>query len=88
MLVHVLHIFYYCRYVLDGYPVTKSQISLLNKYEIIPVTIVELNVSDEQMLVRAEADRNNVDRYSTYSKCTCTIHFSIAYSYHVIQSRA
>ena len=47
----------YCRYVLDGWPQTKAHVDLLTKYRVIPVCLVELQVSDEEMMRRAESDR-------------------------------
>lgn len=51
-----------CRYVLDGWPMTKSQVDLLSAYHIIPVCVVELEVSNEEMLKRAELDRQTENR--------------------------
>ena len=51
-----------CRYILDGWPMTKSQVDLLSAYRIIPVCVVELEVSNEEMLKRAELDRERENR--------------------------
>ncbi len=60
--------FYTCRFVFDGWPMTKAQVDLLSKYQIIPIAIAELKVSNEALLIRAETDRNSKDRY------TCTVY--------------
>ena len=49
-------------YVLDGWPQTRSQVELLTKFRIVPVVVVELDVSDQEMLRRAELDRNSPTR--------------------------
>ena len=41
---------------------TKAQVDLLNKYQIIPIAFAELKVSNETLLTRAEIDRNSKDR--------------------------
>lgn len=51
-----------CRYVLDGWPMTKAQMELLTRYKIIPVCIVELQTTNDEMLQRAEKDRQKADR--------------------------
>lgn len=52
------------RYVLDGWPLTKAQVELLAKFHITPVCIVELEVSDQEVLRRGEGDRNAPDRWA------------------------
>ena len=49
-------------YVLDGWPLTRSHVELLTKFRIVPVVVVELGVSDQEMLRRAELDRNSPAR--------------------------
>ena len=49
-------------YVLDGWPLTKSQVDLLTKHRIIPVVVLELQVSDNELLRRAQLDRNSPTR--------------------------
>jgi len=49
-------------YVLDGWPLTKSQVELLTKFRIVPVVVLELEVSDQEMLRRAQLDRNSPAR--------------------------
>eukprot|EP00731_Ephydatia_muelleri_P001087 Em0001g1087a len=49
-------------YVLDGWPVTKSQVELLTRYRIVPVCIVELTVSDAEVLRRGDGDRTSSSR--------------------------
>ena len=55
------------RYILDGWPLTKEQVDLLNKHRMIPVCIVELEVSDEECLRRGECDRKSPTKYA----CVC-----------------
>jgi len=49
--------------VLDGWPLTKDHVDLLTKFGVIPVCIVELHTTDEEMLRRAEVDRGSAGRY-------------------------
>eukprot|EP01137_Pigoraptor_chileana_P032498 Opistho-2@21949 len=49
-------------YVLDGFPSTQSQVELLEKKGILPSLIVELVLSDADILVRASADRTSPSR--------------------------
>ena len=51
-----------CRYVLDGFPTTKAQVELLVKFKVVPVCIVELNVSNKELLQRATRDRTSTER--------------------------
>ena len=53
---------------------TKAQVDLLNKYQIIPIAFAELKVSNETLLTRAEIDRNSKDRYSTYIHVCVHVH--------------
>lgn len=48
---------------MDGWPLTKAHADLLAKFSIIPVCILELEVTDEEMLKRGELDRNSSTRY-------------------------
>lgn len=48
---------------MDGWPLTKEQVDLLNKHRMIPVCIVELEVSDEECLRRGECDRKSPSRF-------------------------
>ena len=59
------------RYILDGWPLTKDQVDLLNKHRMIPVCIVELQVSDEECLRRGECDRKSPSRYVCVFVCVC-----------------
>ena len=76
----VLYLTCTCSFVLDGWPLTKSHVDLLTKHRIIPVVIVEMQVSDKEMLRRAELDRKSPTRcmymymylYIIYNTCTCT----------------
>ena len=54
---------YMYSYVLDGWPLTNSHMDLLTKHRIIPVVILELQVSDNEMLRRAQLDRSSPTRY-------------------------
>ena len=38
-------------FVLDGWPLTKSHVDLLTKFKIIPVLVIELQISDEEMII-------------------------------------
>ncbi|CAI8010883.1 Adenylate kinase 9 [Geodia barretti] len=49
-------------YVLDGWPLTKTQLDLLTKHRIIPVIIVEMQISKDEMLRRAQAEKVSIDR--------------------------
>lgn len=64
MTQHILLLILMClvRFVLDGWPLTKEQVDLLNKHRMILVCIVELQVSDEECLKRGEADRKSPSR--------------------------
>ena len=53
-------------YVLDGYPVTKVQVELMEKRNIIPVKVIELEAD-----VRECADRATYDRYSKDRSVVC-----------------
>ena len=59
------------RYILDGWPLTKDQVDLLNKHRMIPVCIVELQVSDDECLRRGECDRKSPSR--CVCLCTCIV---------------
>ena len=48
--------------MLDGWPLTKSQVDLLTKFHIIPVCILELKVNESEVLRRGKKDRNSLDR--------------------------
>ena len=50
-------------YVLDGWPLTKLQTDLLTKYRIIPVVILELHISEREMLRRAQVNKDSCIRY-------------------------
>ncbi len=59
------------RYVLDGWPLTKDHISMLTKFRIIPVCVVELNVTDEEMHRRADNVRLSQDRFELSDEFKC-----------------
>ncbi|CAG5120479.1 unnamed protein product, partial [Candidula unifasciata] len=44
-------------YVLDGYPMTLKQIQLMTEYSIIPVRVIELELSSKEVLTRGAKDR-------------------------------
>ena len=50
------------RFVLDGFPTTKSQVDLLSKFQIVPVCILELLVDESEVMRRGENDRNSPNR--------------------------
>ncbi|XP_051881405.1 LOW QUALITY PROTEIN: adenylate kinase 9 [Pristis pectinata] len=49
-------------FVLDGYPVTREQINLLNSRKIIPVRIIELQTDIKEILKRGLIDKRSPDR--------------------------
>jgi adenylate/nucleoside-diphosphate kinase len=49
-------------YILDGYPVTKSQVVLMEQRNIIPVKIIELEIDGRDCADRATSDRYSKDR--------------------------
>ena len=51
-----------CSYVLDGYPLTKAQVMLMEQRNIIPVRIIELEIDGRDCADRATADRYSKDR--------------------------
>lgn len=50
------------RYVIDGWPLTQSHVDLLTKFHLTPTCIVELEVSNQEILRRAAMDRNSLNR--------------------------
>jgi len=51
--------------VLDGYPLTKTQMMLLEQRNIIPVCVIELEVDARDCADRATADRYSKDRLAS-----------------------
>nr|XP_034965151.1 adenylate kinase 9 isoform X3 [Zootoca vivipara] len=49
--------------VIDGYPVTRKQVDLLEEMKIIPVKIFELDIDVKEVLRRALQDKQNPNRY-------------------------
>ena len=49
-------------YVLDGYPLTKEQVMLMEQRNIIPVRIIELEIDGRGCVDRATADRYSPER--------------------------
>jgi adenylate/nucleoside-diphosphate kinase len=71
-------------FVLDGWPLTKSHVDLLTKHRIIPVVIVEMQVSDKEMLRRAELDRKSPTRtYPVHDSTSILLVRSANYRKHV-----
>ena len=58
------------RYVLDGWPLTREHVDLLTKFHILPVCVVELEVSDQEMLRRGDLDRKGPNRSAVFV-CVC-----------------
>ena len=56
------------RYVLDGWPLTRAHVDLLTKFHILPVCVVELEISDQEMLRRGDLDRKGPNRSAV---CAC-----------------
>ncbi|XP_042310178.1 adenylate kinase 9 isoform X2 [Sceloporus undulatus] len=50
-------------FVIDGYPVTRKQVSLLEEMKIIPVKIFELQIDVKEVLRRALLDKQTPERY-------------------------
>ena len=48
--------------MLDGYPLTKTQVMLMEQRNIIPVCVIELEVDARDCADRATADRYSHDR--------------------------
>jgi len=48
--------------VLDGYPLTKAQVMLMEQRNIIPVRVIELEVDGRHCADRAMVDRYSKDR--------------------------
>lgn len=57
LLICVYFVLTLCRYVLDGYPMTLKQIQLMTKYSIIPVRVIEMELSSKDVLSRGVKDR-------------------------------
>ena len=50
------------RYVIDGWPLTKAHVDLLAKFHVIPVCVVEVEISNEEILRRAAIERKSPNR--------------------------
>ena len=64
--IHQCNIFflsYIIRFILDGLPATKSQVDLLSKFQIVPISILELDIDTPEILKRGENDRHSLSRY-------------------------
>ena len=53
---------FWFRFVLDGYPLTERQIHLLNEQHIVPHKVIQLEVSNDEVLVRGAKDRLSTDK--------------------------
>lgn len=53
---------------------TKSQVELLTRYRIVPVCIVELTVSDAEVLRRGDGDR------TSSSRCVLHVHLCLGFA--------
>lgn len=68
------------RMVLDGWPLTMSQVELMKKHHILPAMFVALQVSEEECTRRAERESSQPSRYrgwtgamgAWYTTCTYT----------------
>ncbi|KAM8809905.1 adenylate kinase 9 [Eudromia elegans] len=49
--------------VIDGYPLTRKQVNLLESVRIIPVKIFELEIDAKEVFRRALSDKENANRY-------------------------
>jgi len=49
-------------FILDGYPVTLKQIELLNEQHIVPHKVIQLEVPNDEVLIRGAKDRLSPDR--------------------------
>ncbi|KGL84236.1 Adenylate kinase 9, partial [Tinamus guttatus] len=49
--------------VIDGYPLTRKQVNLLESVRIIPVKIFELEMETKEVFRRALSDKDNTNRY-------------------------
>ena len=54
--------YYFHRYILDGFPLTKAQVDLMTERSIIPVRVVEMQVDPKSIVERALKDRFSTDR--------------------------
>ena len=53
----------YCRYVLDGFPVTRRQVDLMTQRHIIPVRVIELQLANKrEVVLRGVRDRMQKDK--------------------------
>ena len=48
--------------MLDGYPVTKRQIELLNEQHIVPHKVIQLQVPNDEVIIRGAKDRMSAER--------------------------
>ena len=49
--------------VFDGYPLTRAQVDLMERMSIIPHRMLKLDVSSEEVMVRATKMRNAPERF-------------------------
>ena len=83
MYMYIVHVYTCtCSFVLDGWPLTKSHVDLLTKFKIIPVLVIELQISDEEMMRRAHLDRNSPTRQIL--QCTSALHAFLLFEHFVL----
>lgn len=63
-------------YVLDGYPITKKQVDLMNQRSIIPVRVIELEMNSNEVMVRGTKDRLSPARSGTFYLNVCAFFIS------------
>ena len=51
-----------CRFILDGYPLTRHQVDLMTQRAIIPVRVIELSLNSKEVVTRATKDRYSPER--------------------------
>lgn len=51
-----------CSFVLDGYPLSRQQVELMTKRNILPVRVLELQLPGMEIVTRATKDRYSPDR--------------------------
>lgn len=55
LILYIISVIY--RYILDGFPMTKKQVELMTERSIIPVRVLELDISSKEVMVRGTKDR-------------------------------
>ena len=89
VLVRTFLILSHYRYVLDGWPLTKAHVDLLKKYHVLPVCLVELEISDQEMLRRAGIDKEALKKpYPLHNSSSIMLIRSGHYKKHVKDVRS